>query len=290
LLGLKKQGSQILANSAKTCKDEQKTTDKIEPRFHEGEWVVDNDNNFWKVAGIMNGFYILEYGDEGGIRPSIESADKTFHLWTIQDAKDGDVLATEQFILIFRPNKYKNPIDDPRFYCRYDIESGSFKKVDEFATLAIGTKYVPATNKQRDLLFKAIKEAGYEWNDDKKKLEITDWSKHITSKIDEPSGITVKSADEDEHFLEIHPKFKVGDVMRTLQEADGNVTSGLPVVVYIGDQYYHCTNELIAIKDQEDYEYPPMNRIQKPTDKVELRLKVGDYKQVLQSPEEHSPF
>ena len=59
------------------------------------------------------------------------------------------------------------------------------------------------------------------------------------------------------------PKFEVGDVMRTLQEAADNITSGLPVVVSIDNEYYHCNNELIAIKDQNDYEYPPMNRIQK---------------------------
>lgn len=75
----------------------------------------------------------------------------------------------------------------------------------------------------------------------------------------------------------INPKFKVGDVMRTLQEADGNITSGLPVVVSIDDKYYHCISELIAIKDQDDYEYPPMNRMQEPTDKVEPKFKVGNF-------------
>jgi len=75
----------------------------------------------------------------------------------------------------------------------------------------------------------------------------------------------------------VNPKFRVGDVMRTLQEADDNITSGLPVVVFVGNEYYHCTNELIAIKDQDDYEYPPMNRMQEPTDKVETRFKVGDW-------------
>lgn len=75
----------------------------------------------------------------------------------------------------------------------------------------------------------------------------------------------------------VNPKFKVGDVMRTLQEADDNITSGLPVIVFVGNDYYHCTNELIAIKDQDDYEYPPMNRMQEPTDKVETRFKVCDW-------------
>jgi len=65
------------------------------------------------------------------------------------------------------------------------------------------------------------------------------------------------------------PKFKVGDTMRTLQEATDGYTDGMPVVASIDEEYYHCNNELIAIKDQDDYEYPPMNRRQKPVDNVE---------------------
>lgn len=56
---------------------------------------------------------------------------------------------------------------------------------------------------------------------------------------------------------------EVGDVMRTPQEAADGFTDGMTVVVYIDDEYYHCTNALIAIKNQDDYEYPPMNRRQK---------------------------
>lgn len=63
------------------------------------------------------------------------------------------------------------------------------------------------------------------------------------------------------------PKFKIGDVMRTLQEAADGYTDGLPVVLSVDKEYYRCTNELIAIKDQDDYEFPPMNRIQTHTDK-----------------------
>lgn len=75
----------------------------------------------------------------------------------------------------------------------------------------------------------------------------------------------------------IEPKFKVGDIMRTLQEANDGYIDGMPVVVSIDNEYYHCNNELIAIKDQDDYEYPPMNRRQKPIDKVEPKFKVGDF-------------
>lgn len=61
----------------------------------------------------------------------------------------------------------------------------------------------------------------------------------------------------------IQPKFKVGDVMRTLEEAEDGITDGLPIVLSVDERNYHCTNELIAIKDQDEYEYPPMNRKQK---------------------------
>lgn len=68
---------------------------------------------------------------------------------------------------------------------------------------------------------------------------------------------------ETDGYKVVEPKFKVGDVMRTLQEAANGMTDGMPVVVSIDEEYYHCTNELIAIKDQDDYEYPPTNRRQK---------------------------
>lgn len=62
----------------------------------------------------------------------------------------------------------------------------------------------------------------------------------------------------------IEPKFKVGDTMRTLQEAKDGWTDGMPFVVSIDSEYYNCNSEKIAIKDQDNYEYPPINRKQKP--------------------------
>ena len=71
----------------------------------------------------------------------------------------------------------------------------------------------------------------------------------------------------------VEPKFKVGDTMRTLQEANDGYTDGMPVVVSIDDEYYHCTNELIAIKDQDDYEFPPINVKQK----IEPKFHKGEW-------------
>ena len=72
----------------------------------------------------------------------------------------------------------------------------------------------------------------------------------------------------------IEPRFKIGDTMRTLEEARDGFTSGMPVVVSIDDEYYHCTNESIAIKDQNNYEYPPINRKE---EKIKPKFKTGDW-------------
>lgn len=69
-----------------------------------------------------------------------------------------------------------------------------------------------------------------------------------------------KFLDEQKPADKVEPKFEIGDTMRTLQEAKDGWTDGMPVVVSIDDTSYHCTNETIDIKDQDDYEYPPINR------------------------------
>ena len=55
------------------------------------------------------------------------------------------------------------------------------------------------------------------------------------------------------------PKYRVGEVMRTKQEAAEGITDGLPVIMSVDDNYYYCTNEKIPISEQDEYEFPPMN-------------------------------
>lgn len=73
---------------------------------------------------------------------------------------------------------------------------------------------------------------------------------------------TKNICDQQENNNVIKPKFEIGDVMRTLEEAKHNITDGLPSVVRIDDNEacYYCTNEMIPFKSQDEYEYPPMNR------------------------------
>lgn len=57
----------------------------------------------------------------------------------------------------------------------------------------------------------------------------------------------------------VAPKFKVGDIMRTREEAEMGVNSGLPFVVAVTDTHYLCNSERIPIAEQDGYEYPTRN-------------------------------
>lgn len=152
--------------------DEQKPADNVEPKFHIGDCVVDNCGYVWKIEGILNQFYILEGIEGGESRPTIEWVNKTFHLWTIADAKEGDVLfsldSSQPFIY-----KERKPHEQATAYCGINIYGKFFVWNTEDCIITLD-RYIPATKEQRDLLFTKMKDAGYEWdwlNKELKKIE-----------------------------------------------------------------------------------------------------------------------
>ena len=134
------------------------TEDEIphEPKFKVGNWVVHNKKVLYQVKEIRDERYELvdEYNDTLSV-PFL--ADFGLEKWTIQDAKDGDVLSSGLWTLIFRK------IEDGFVYCH--CASSSF---EEFSTSNTGCfdseQLHPATKEQRDLLFAKMKEAGYEFD------------------------------------------------------------------------------------------------------------------------------
>lgn len=133
---------------------EKKATDKVEPKFHEGDWIV-NDYCTGKVIALTDDAYLLDSGQ--GIPFSCEHNE---HLWTIDDAKDGDVLVDVYGnIGIFQ----KNDDFDWSSYCSLGSNGG-------FRCFAIEHELDgshPATKEQCDTLFKAMTEAGYTWDMEK---------------------------------------------------------------------------------------------------------------------------
>ena len=148
---------------------EQKSTDKVEPKFKVGDWIVEYNNvntinQVIKVEQIDDEYFGYTLDDKSYFGGSWESS---YRLWTIKDAKDGDVLyeCNEKKPFIFKELKTKH-IGDIASYC--DIFNGVFNpNEDNWTTLDI----VPATKEQCDLLFSKMKEAGYDWDSEKKKLK-----------------------------------------------------------------------------------------------------------------------
>ena len=128
------------------------------------------DGLYYIVKSIdLAGDYELEClnGKSGN---NIASATENYlSLWTIKDAKPGDVLTDGDMFVIFKSNNY-----DPNTQYGCMFVYCSIMKNNEFWYESGGhnpTYYLPATEEQRDLLFAKMKEAGYEWDDEKKELK-----------------------------------------------------------------------------------------------------------------------
>jgi len=144
---------------------EQKPADKAEPKFHEGDCIVDDCGYVWKVKEIMNQFYLLKGVEEDESLPTVEFVDKTFHPWTIQDAKDGDMLAYDDGSLaIFH---YRLSGLDAGLYMSHILLTN---KIEIKQTCAVNNVH-PATKEQRNALMKAMADAGYIFDFEKKELK-----------------------------------------------------------------------------------------------------------------------
>lgn len=88
------------------------------------------------------------------------------------NAKDGDVLYS---LDSKRPFIYKErkPHEQATAYCGINIY-GKFFVWKTKDCIIITDKYIPATKEQRDFLFSNMKEEGYEWDADNKKLKKID--------------------------------------------------------------------------------------------------------------------
>ena len=174
---------------------EKKAIDKVEPKFREGDWIVYN-NDVCQIVKREEGCnkLVTKFGIEKELVN--ERNLSTARLWTIQDAKDGDVLACGDKVtdcpFIFHNLTEKQ---NPRSYCGIDT-LGEFQVNDENGGFWCYSNEVrPATKEQRDLLFSEMKEAGYEWNPDKKEL------KKIEDEIEIPFGAKDSELQEVTYYI-----------------------------------------------------------------------------------------
>ena len=166
---LAKQGEERVIGREEEWKssDEQKPIDKVEPKFKVGDWLTSNYSFFpnpIKIVDASDTSYITENIEGFRIALTIGYIDKNYHLWTVQDAKEGDVLAAHECLVLFKEIDGLNI----RCYGAYYMGLNPRFGVD---TLQNKDAFYPVTKEQRDLLFKKMKEAGYEWDAKKKELK-----------------------------------------------------------------------------------------------------------------------
>lgn len=168
-------------------KDEKKHANKVEPKFkiEKGKWYVcikDLLDNYANKAFRKGDTYLST--QDGSLIPSnsnvpfeVVCTDTYFRDWTIEDAKDGDVLIDKvyhgEFPFLFKetkPSDIKIDCLNPLTVLGYcGIGGYGFTKGEGWGDTANCT-YYPASKEQCDFLFQKIKEAGYEWVADKKEI------------------------------------------------------------------------------------------------------------------------
>ena len=149
----------------------QKPADKVKPKFRVGDWVVYNRDDYSReviqVYDIRDGRYY--FNDNIHFSWSIKECDEKSHLWSIEDAKDGDILVSQHnqpFIYNGNYNDYKVGA-----YCGIEYTGEQF--IDTYAEICwTDNKFIkPATKEQRGILFSKMHDSGYEWDSEKKELK-----------------------------------------------------------------------------------------------------------------------
>lgn len=151
-----------------------KPIDKVEPKFKVGDWVVWDNKISCHIDNIYQGkeslMYTITDAQNMTRSYSVKGFDNNAHLWTINDARDGDVLTDGGYPCIFKSINEGNSMfvycgikGNRNFATKADSEDNIWDDEPE--------NYCPATKEQRDTLFAKMKESGYKWNAEKKELE-----------------------------------------------------------------------------------------------------------------------
>lgn len=147
-----------------------KPDNEIEPKFHEGDWITHNTANFvFKVINVGSNGYEVVNRENYKKTISFDNEDK-YHLWTIQDARDGDVLVNgNEIIVIFKENNFnQKDLSGCMFvHCSLCNKKGYWYTIGGINP----SDYVPATKEQRNALMKVMTDAGYTFDFEKKELK-----------------------------------------------------------------------------------------------------------------------
>ena len=261
----------------------------VEPKFkiEKGKWYVcikDLLDNYANKAFCKGDIYLST--QDGSLIPSNSNVPfevfcptTYFRDWTIQDAKDGDVLAEDSCIFIIQ--KLGDNSTAAKTHCTLDNE-GNFDDGSILYFDIDSTK--PASEEEKEKLFRAIKDNGYKWDSENKILEkLTESKENIDDRI-VMSDIYFNMedyADEVELHLSnyeieirdgrtyailknqktktseklVKPIFRVGDTIQN--KVDKWLTTRTIKSFTEGIGYFTTINDWIRINEQDKWELVP---------------------------------
>ena len=174
---------------------------EVEPKFNfkVGQWIVATGKCVYLITKI-DGFNVTLVDTIGNEYVFDVSSLADAHLWTIQDAKDGDVLNANGAPFIYK----KHDKDCVYFYCGVNL-ADEFVEANEFDIWNNNNKVYPAIKEQRDLLFQKMKDAGYKWDEEKKEVKIIEWNNIVRDSIfDEDIDTPFGTCDSKPYYQEIY--------------------------------------------------------------------------------------
>ena len=133
-------------------------------KFNVGNWVfATNDGEGpWLITAITDNYYKLQDTQENETGVAQITIDNKYHLWSLKDAKPGDVLISENDKHPFIFKKFLGYA--PSAYCGIDTTDSIYIS-DEDRPWTRDTVR-PATYEERQLLFNKLEEKNYKWDTD----------------------------------------------------------------------------------------------------------------------------
>lgn len=128
--------------------------DRVEPKFKVGDWVVWDNKISCHIDNIYQGKESLMYTitDVHNMTRSysVKGFDNNAHLWSIKDAKEGDILANDKVICIYKERVSEHVI---KVLINYSISENVETHYDVIGDFNL----YPATKQQRDFFFSKLK-------------------------------------------------------------------------------------------------------------------------------------
>jgi hypothetical protein len=131
-----------------------------EPKFKSGEWIT-NGEYTWLITNVDEWCYCIESPVSGRrVRDTIMNIDSHFHLWTINDAKDKDILvASDNSVFLYK----KSSDDSAKFYAA--VSHGALLVDNGTAHWERNESCHPGTEGQKNSILSMLEKEGYQWDE-----------------------------------------------------------------------------------------------------------------------------